>query len=104
MVFSLYICLVLSFSCVDRQLSFFIHPELLSTGYEPGVFSFFSSELTSISCTEPFYHFEPFRISIYYFITVIVPSEPLLPAINTSYFDCVLLEPATLSSVGIAAY
>jgi hypothetical protein len=34
MVFSLYISLVFSFSCIDRQLSFFILPLLLSTRRE----------------------------------------------------------------------
>ena len=37
MGFSLYICLVFSFSCINRQLSFFILSLLRSTGYEPGV-------------------------------------------------------------------
>jgi len=64
----------------DSQFNISIRTRLISTGYEPGAFS--SLESTSIS--------------------FIISEAP--PAVKVSHIDHVLLESATLSSVGIDAY
>ena len=80
----IFACLSLSLCSLDNhfcsQLNISIRTRLISTGYEPGAFS----SLESIS------------------IGFIISEAP--PAIKVSYFDLVLLEPATLSSVLIDTY